>query len=85
MDYIFGKEIKTGNDFEERVISFPRSIVVQHVVEFQDDYYSAYVPSLPGCTAAAETLQDTLAKMKDAIEAHLSALKEDGIEEAIDG
>ncbi|HEY6348298.1 MAG TPA: type II toxin-antitoxin system HicB family antitoxin, partial [Candidatus Angelobacter sp.] len=33
--------------------------------------YSAHVPDLPGCVAAAATLQETRQLMKEAIEFHL--------------
>jgi predicted RNase H-like HicB family nuclease len=40
--------------------------------------YSAYVPDLPGCIAAAATLQETEELIRGAIEMHLAAMREDG-------
>jgi predicted RNase H-like HicB family nuclease len=40
--------------------------------------YSAYVPDLPGCVAAGETLEQTEALMQGAIELHLAGMVEDG-------
>ena len=40
--------------------------------------YSAYVPDLPGCIAAAETIEETAELMRGAIEMHLKALRQDG-------
>jgi predicted RNase H-like HicB family nuclease len=40
--------------------------------------YSAYVPDLPGCIAAAGTLDETKSLMKEAIEGHLECMREYG-------
>lgn len=40
--------------------------------------YSACVPDLPGCVAAARTLDQTAALMAEAVEMHLEAMKKDG-------
>lgn len=37
------------------------------------------VPTLPGCFSQGETIDETLQNTKEAIEAHLLALKEDQI------
>jgi len=42
--------------------------------------YSAYVPDLPGCVAAAKTLEDTESLMEGAIAMHIAGLREDGEE-----
>ncbi len=41
--------------------------------------YSAYVPDLPGCVAAADTLEETKRLMKEAVEIHLEGMREDGL------
>ena len=41
--------------------------------------YSAYCPDLPGVAAAAETEEETVELMKEAIEFHLEGLKEDNL------
>ena len=40
--------------------------------------YGAYVPDLPGCVVAGETLEETTALIKGAIEFHLEGMREDG-------
>lgn len=40
--------------------------------------YSAYVPDLPGCVAAAATLEEAQHLMEEATEMHLDAVREDG-------
>jgi predicted RNase H-like HicB family nuclease len=37
--------------------------------------YSAHVPDLPGCIAAASTLEETRQLIKEAIEFHIEALR----------
>lgn len=48
------------------------------IVEEGPQSFSAYVPDLPGCIAAGETREQTLASMREAIAFHLEGLKEDG-------
>ncbi len=48
------------------------------VVEKGPSSYGAYVPDLPGCVAAADSKEEVLALIKEAIEFHLDGLKEDG-------
>ena len=48
------------------------------VVEKGPSSYGAYVPDLPGCVAAAESKDEVLALIKEAIEFHLEGLKEGG-------
>jgi predicted RNase H-like HicB family nuclease len=40
--------------------------------------YSAHVPDLPGCVAAAVTLDETRELMKEAIEGHLDCMRQFG-------
>ena len=42
--------------------------------------YWAEVPALPGCYSQGETVEEALANIKEAIEAHLQALREEGQE-----
>jgi predicted RNase H-like HicB family nuclease len=37
--------------------------------------YSAYVPDLPGCVAAASTLEETRQLIKEAIEFHIEGMR----------
>ena len=41
--------------------------------------YSAYVPDLPGCVAAADTLDEIKQLMREAIEIHIAGMREDGL------
>lgn len=43
-----------------------------------DTGFSAYVPDLPGCVAAGETLEETRTLMEGAIAMHLEGMLEDG-------
>jgi predicted RNase H-like HicB family nuclease len=40
--------------------------------------YGAYVPDLPGCIAAGETLDEVRELIKGAIEFHLAGMRADG-------
>jgi predicted RNase H-like HicB family nuclease len=40
--------------------------------------YSADAPDLPGCVAAGRTLRETEILMREAIDLHLRAMREDG-------
>lgn len=40
--------------------------------------YSAHAPDLPGCVAAAATLEETRELMHEAIEGHLECMREYG-------
>lgn len=49
------------------------------IFEQTDTGYSAYVPDLPGCIAAGDTIDETAQLMREAIEMHLEAITEDGL------
>lgn len=49
------------------------------VIEQSETGFGAYVPDLPGCVAAAETLPETEQLIREAIEFHLEGLREDGL------
>lgn len=40
--------------------------------------YSAYVPDLPGCVAAASTLEETRQLIKETIEFHIEGMRMNG-------
>ena len=40
----------------------------------------AEVPALPGCFSQGETVEETIANTREAIELHISCLKEDGMD-----
>lgn len=44
----------------------------------EDDYWVAEVPSLPGCISQGKTREEAITNIKEAINAYINALKEDG-------
>lgn len=48
------------------------------IVEKGEDSFGAHVPDLPGCVAVAETKDEVLELIQEAIEFHLESLREDG-------
>jgi predicted RNase H-like HicB family nuclease len=48
------------------------------VIEQGPSSFGAYVPDLPGCIAAAETKEEVLELIQEAIEFHLEGIKEEG-------
>jgi len=48
------------------------------VIEKAESNYSAYVPDLPGCIATGRTVAETEKLIREAIELHLSGMREDG-------
>jgi len=49
------------------------------VIEKADHNYSAYVPDLPGCVAAGDTVAEVQQLIREAIEFHLEGMREDGL------
>ena len=47
-------------------------------IEPTETGFSAYVPDLPGCVAAASTLEETRELIKEAIEFHIEGLRMNG-------
>jgi predicted RNase H-like HicB family nuclease len=50
------------------------------VVEKAENNFSAYVPDLPGCIAAAESQEEVLELIREAIDFHLEGMREAGEE-----
>jgi predicted RNase H-like HicB family nuclease len=50
------------------------------VVEKAGKNYSAYVPDLPGCVAAADTHEETIGLIREAISFHLEGMQHAGEE-----
>src|SRR5690606_10310062 len=48
------------------------------IIEPGPDSWGAYVPDLPGCVAAAETVEEVVRLIREAIELHIEGMKEDG-------
>ena len=53
---------------------------MQYVVIFEkgENSYGAYVPDLPGCVAAAKTLDEVQVLIAETIEFHIEGLREQG-------
>ena len=49
------------------------------VIEKAGNNYSAYVPDLPGCVAAGQTIEEVEAQVREAIEFRVEELREDGL------
>jgi len=49
------------------------------IIEQGPGSFGAYVPDLPGCIAAAETKQEVLKLIREAMEFHLEGIKEEGM------
>ena len=49
------------------------------IVEQSDTGFGAYVPDLPGCVAAAETRDEVLKLIYEAISFHVEGLRADGL------
>lgn len=49
------------------------------VIERGPTSYGAHVPHLPGCVAAAETREEALRLIREAIEFHIEEMQADGI------
>ncbi len=49
------------------------------VIEGEPGHYSAYVPDLPGCVSAGETMDNVTHELAEAIQLHIDGMKEDGL------
>jgi predicted RNase H-like HicB family nuclease len=49
------------------------------VIEKATNNYSAYVPDLPGCIATGKTVEEAEQLIREAIELHLTGLREGGL------
>ena len=50
------------------------------IVERGKSSYGAYVPDLPGCVAVARTRKEVLKLIREAVEMHLEAIREEGLD-----
>ena len=48
------------------------------VIEKGGNSYGAYVPDLPGCAVVGETREEALQLIREAIELHVTSLREQG-------
>jgi len=49
------------------------------VIEKAENNHSAYVPDLPGCIATGATVEEAEQLIREAIEFHLTGLREHGV------
>jgi predicted RNase H-like HicB family nuclease len=49
------------------------------VIEKAESNFSAYGPDLPGCVAAAPSVEEVEREIREAIRFHIEGLKEDGL------
>ena len=49
------------------------------IVEEGESSFGAHVPDLPGCVAVADTREEVLKLIQEAIEFHLEGMREDGV------
>jgi predicted RNase H-like HicB family nuclease len=50
------------------------------IIEKGETGYGAYVPDLPGCVAAAETIEEVRQLIREAIPLHLEMMRQQGEE-----
>ncbi len=43
------------------------------IIEKQGDVYGAYIPDLPGCGVVADTKEEALSLLKEAVQMHIEA------------
>ena len=48
------------------------------VIEKGENSFGAYVPDLPGCAVVVETREEALHLIREAIELHISSMREQG-------
>jgi predicted RNase H-like HicB family nuclease len=48
------------------------------VIEKGENSFGAYVPDLPGCAVVGETRKEVLQLIREAVELHVSSMKEHG-------
>ena len=48
------------------------------VIEKSSDGYGAYVPDLPGCVAAGDTIEEVKSLIQSAMVMHLRTMRDDG-------
>lgn len=48
------------------------------VIEKGEKNYSAYVPDVPGCVSAGNTVDETLQNIREALLFHFDGMREDG-------
>jgi predicted RNase H-like HicB family nuclease len=59
-------------------VPIPPSRSYAIVIEAGERNYSGYVPDVPGCVAAGETIEEVTSLLREALAAHLALLATDG-------
>lgn len=49
------------------------------IIECGPSNFSAYAPDFPGCVAAADTEDETITLMKEALDLHIADMRERGL------
>ena len=49
------------------------------IIETGERNYSADLPDLPGCVATGKTIEEVRRRMREAVDLHLTGLREDGL------
>ncbi|PJB49603.1 MAG: HicB family protein [Chloroflexi bacterium CG_4_9_14_3_um_filter_45_9] len=49
------------------------------VLEYNEGYYTVTVPALPGCVTQGRTKEESLKRIKEAIQGYLESLHKDGL------
>lgn len=75
-------ERHTQQHFEtiwSEAISGRRAVKYAIVIEEGKNSYGAYVPDLPVCVAVAETKEEVLELIREAVELHLESMRQGGL------
>lgn len=67
-----------GNGARIRRVRREKAIAHAIVIERTGNGYSAYVPDLPGCVAAADTREEVDHLIREAVTHHVTLLREHG-------
>jgi predicted RNase H-like HicB family nuclease/predicted RNA binding protein YcfA (HicA-like mRNA interferase family) len=68
-----------GSILKQAISSSEERMRYAVVIEKAENNYSAYVPDLPGCIATGTTIEEAEQLIREAIEFHLTGLREDGV------
>lgn len=49
------------------------------IIEKANGNYSAYCPDLPGCVATGASIEETVKRIKEAIQFHIEGMKKEGL------
>jgi predicted RNase H-like HicB family nuclease/predicted RNA binding protein YcfA (HicA-like mRNA interferase family) len=71
--------LQTGSDRRTEEVNMRHVRYAIVIEKAPGSNYSAYVPDLPGCVAAAESLEELKRLMEEGIRIHIKGMREDGI------